>query len=131
MLRWWAKLFGDRGEREAVRYVRGLGWRILARKHRNRLGEIDLIAQDGDTIVFIEVKTRRSNAAGRPEDAITPAKQKQLTGAALAFLKKHRLLERRARFDVISIVWPDMSAAPEIEHFRNAFPPVGFGQMYS
>src|SRR3569623_2145107 len=99
MLQWWANLFGDRGEREAVRYVRKLGWRILARKHRNRLGEIDLIAQDGDTIVVIEVKTRRSNAAGRPEDAITPAKQKQLTGAALAFLKKHRLLEHRARFD--------------------------------
>lgn len=123
--------FGDAGEAAAAEYLRGLGWTILAHDLRNRLGELDLIALDGDTIVFVEVKTRRSSTHGGPVAAITLDKQRRMTRAALTYLKQRGWLERRARFDVIAIVWPEGDAAPQITHYRNAFEPTGFGQMYS
>ena len=128
---WLTRWLGDRGERAAARYLRRQGFKILARQHANRLGEIDLIALDGDCVVFVEVKTRRTESAGLPVEAVTPDKQRQLTRLALAWLKQHKLLEHRARFDVVAILWPDGSRKPEITHYRNAFEPVGFGQMYS
>ncbi len=124
------KLLGNRGERAAAKYLKRQGFRILARQSRSRIGEIDLIALDGDTIVFIEVKTRSSHAAGHPSEAVTPAKQKQLTRAALVWLKHRRLLDQRGRFDVIAITWGD-SGPPVIEHYRNAFEAVGTSQMFS
>jgi putative endonuclease len=125
------RLLGNKGERRAAKFLHGRGFRILARQSSGRLGEIDLIARDGETIVFVEVKTRRSNAAGHPVETITPTKQKKLTALALVYLKRHGLLERRARFDVVTIVWPEGSRQPEIEHYENAFEPTGFGQMFS
>lgn len=124
------KLLGDRGERAAARYLKQQGYRILARQSRSRIGEIDLIALDGDTIVFVEVKTRSSQAAGHPTEAITSTKQRQLTRTALAWLKRKKLLDARARFDVIAITWSD-HGAPQIEHYQNAFEATGDGQMYS
>ncbi|MBX3437865.1 MAG: YraN family protein [Planctomycetaceae bacterium] len=124
------RLLGDRGERAAAKFLRRQGYRILARQSRSRIGEIDLIALDGGTLVFVEVKTRSSHAAGHPSEAITLAKQKQLTRAALAWLKRRRLLEQRGRFDVVAITWND-SGPPQIEHYINAFEPVGSGQMFS
>jgi putative endonuclease len=122
------RLLGNRGERHAARYLRGQGFRILARGYRTPLGEIDLIARDGDVLVFVEVKSRRQ---GHPAEAVTLEKQRRLTLAALQFLAHHRLLEnQRARFDVIAIVWPDDRKAPSVEHFRNAFEAVGRGQMF-
>lgn len=128
---WLTRWLGDRGERAAARYLRRQGFKILARQHSSRLGEIDLIALDGDCVVFVEVKTRRSDAAGHPVEAVTPDKQRQLTRLALAWLKQHNLLEHRARFDIVAILWPEGARHPEIQHYRNAFEPVGFGQMYS
>jgi putative endonuclease len=128
---WLKKLLGDRGERTAARYLRRQGFKILARQYSNRFGEVDLIALDGDWVVFVEVKTRQNAAAGLPVEAVTPEKQSRLTRAALAFLKARGLLEARARFDVVAVMWPANSKRPEIEHYRNAFPPVGSGQMYS
>jgi putative endonuclease len=126
------RLFGDRGERAAARHLRRQGMRILARQHRSRLGEIDLIALDRGTVVFVEVKTRRSDAAGRPEEAVTPAKQRQLTRLALEYLKRRGWLGRRsARFDVVAVTWPAGRAKPEITHYRNAFEPVGVESMFS
>jgi putative endonuclease len=125
------RLLGNEGERRAAKYLRGLGYRILARQSSGRIGEIDLIALEGETIVFVEVKTRRSQAAGHPVEAVTPAKQRKLTNVALAYLKRHGLLERRARFDVVTIIWPSGARHPEITHYRNAFEPTGFGQMFS
>ena len=84
------------------------------------LGELDLVTVEGRTIVFVEVKTRRSARKGRPAEAIDHAKQCQLTRAALTFLKSHGLLDEQARFDVIAIIWPN-GADPHIEHFRDAF----------
>jgi putative endonuclease len=123
--------FGDRGERAAARYLRAKGYRILQTQMRNRFGEIDLIALDGETIVFVEVKTRAGDDHGEPFEAVNAEKQRRLTNAALAYLKRRRLLERRARFDVVSVVWPAGFQKPEIRHFENAFEPSGFGQMYS
>lgn len=117
---WLRKLFGDRGERAAVRFLRQHGYRILARQVRNRLGEIDIIAAQGDWIVFIEVKTRQSDAKGRPAEAVTLDKQRQISRAALAWLKSRGWLERRCRFDVIAITWQDRQP-PVIEHIASAF----------
>jgi putative endonuclease len=125
------KLLGDRGEKAAVRFLRKQGYRILQRQFRNAVGEMDIIAKDGDWIVFVEVKTRQSDAAGEPVEAVTFAKQKQLTRTALSYLKRYNLLEHAARFDVLSIIWPDDAAKPEITHYRSAFEPVGSGQMFS
>ena len=130
-MRWLHKLLGNRGERAAAKYLRRQGLRILRRNWQTRWGEIDLIARDGDTIVFVEVKTRASGVAGDGSEAVDALKQRHLTNAALAFLKQHGLLEHRSRFDVVTLLWPENAREPEIHHYRNAFPPVGFGQMYS
>jgi putative endonuclease len=119
---WLAKLLGNRGENTAVRFLKQKGFRILFRNHKNQFGEIDIIARDQDTIVFVEVKTRSSTAAGHPTEAVTVSKQIQLTKLAMVFLKQHKLLNHRARFDVISIIWAPGSAPPIIEHYVNAFP---------
>ena len=79
---WLTKLLGNRGERLAARYLRRQGFKIFSRQYSNRLGEIDLIALDGDCLVFVEVKTRRSQEAGDPVEAVTLGKQKQLTKLA-------------------------------------------------
>lgn len=122
---------GDRGEREAVRFLKKQGLRILDRQHRNVFGEVDIIAMDGRQIVFVEVKTRSSAEQGQPFEAVDLRKQRRLTQVALAWLKKKRRLAEPARFDVISILWPEESGSPQIQHFRNAFEPVGNGQFFS
>jgi len=104
------RLLGDRGEREAARWLRRQGFpHPRGRGYRTPRGEIDLIARDGDTVVFIEVKTRRE---GEPAEAVTPEKQRRLSLAALQFLKQHRLLDERSRFDVVALVWPDAHRPP-------------------
>ena len=128
---WLARLLGDEGEGLAARHLRAQGFKILARQYRTALGEIDLIALDGDCVVFVEVKTRRSRAAGLPVEAVDRAKQAKLTRLALAYLKRKGLLNHSARFDVVAIVWSEGQREPEIVHYRNAFPPVGEGQMFS
>jgi putative endonuclease len=123
----WNRLLGDRGEQEAARYLDRQGLRILQRGYRTDLGEVDLVALDGDVVVFVEVKARRQ---GTPAEAVTPEKQRRLTLAALHFLKKHQMLDQRSRFDVVAIIWPDDRNAPEIEHIRDAFEAIGRGQMF-
>src|SRR5262245_42212771 len=97
----WNRLFGDRGERAAARYLRRHGVLVLVGGHRPALAEVDLIARDGPTLVFVEVKARRH---GTPAEAVTPEKQRRLTLAALHFLKRHGLLEQPCRFDVVAVV---------------------------
>ena len=128
---WLAGWLGDEGEKRAAKYLRRQGYRILARRYRTPLGEIDLIARDGDCLVFVEVKTRRSTAQGMPHEAVDFHKQKQLTRLALAYLKRHRQLDTKARFDVVSIVWEETEAEPRISHYKNAFEPPGRGQLFS
>jgi len=128
---WLAGWLGDAGERLAARQLQSLGYRIVARRYRTPLGEIDLVARDGNCLVFVEVKTRRGIGTGSPAEAVDRAKQQQLTRLALAFLKQHRLLEQQSRFDVVSIIWPEGGSPPSITHIPNAFQAHGLGQMYS
>ncbi len=125
------KTLGQRGEVAAANFLRKLGYIIVARGHRDRIGEIDLVAVDGRTVVFIEVKTRTSQDAGHPADAVDENKQRKLTKLALAYLKRHDLLECTARFDVVAITWPDAKSKPKIEHFKSAFEPIGVQGMFS
>jgi putative endonuclease len=132
---WLRRLFpeqplGRRGERAAERYLRRRGYKILGRSDRLSPGELDLVALDGRTIVFVEVKTRESAEMGHPSEAVDAAKQRRLTRLAVTFLKRHGLLEYPARFDVIAITWPS-GRRPTIEHFPNAFDAVGKWELYS
>jgi len=124
------KSLGERGEDAAAKHLKHLGYRILARGHDSRLGELDIIAVDDRTIVFAEVKTRSSNDAGLPADAIDATKQRRMTQAALAYLKSHNLLDHAARFDVVA-TWPENARRPKIEHYKNAFSPTVTGQFFS
>jgi putative endonuclease len=125
------KSLGDRGEDVAAKFLKRQGFHILARSLDSPLGELDIVAVDGRTVVFVEVKTRRSDDAGRPSEAIDQRKEQRMTQAALAYLKSNRLLDYSARFDVVAIMWPDDARKPTIEHFKNAFSPVGAGQFFS
>jgi putative endonuclease len=123
----WMRMLGEKGERAAARHLRRRGMRIVTRGYHTPWGEIDLVARDGDYLVFVEVKTRRR---GVPAEAVTQEKQRRLTLAALHFLRRHDLLEQRCRFDVVAIVWPDDSRPPQVEHIRDAFEAVGRGQSF-
>lgn len=125
------KTLGRRGEDAAARFLQRRGYKILARGRRLASGELDLVALDGRTIVFVEVKTRTSADAGHPADAVDAVKQRKLTRLAVTFMKRHGLLEFPARFDVVAITWPDGRGRPTIEHFKNAFEAVGEGEFYS
>lgn len=112
---------GERGEQAAARYLRRKRYIIVGRGQRSRLGEIDIIAVDGRTLVFVEVKTRHSHEAGHPSEAITRAKQHKLSQLALVYLKRHQLLNHPARFDVVAVTWSDDRRRPTLEHYVNAF----------
>ncbi|MBN2577741.1 MAG: YraN family protein [Pirellulales bacterium] len=134
---WQRKLFprktlGQRGEAAAARYLRRRGCKILARGDRlRRRDELDLVVLDGKTIVFVEVKTRRTQEFGHPAEAVDPAKQRRLTRLAVTFLKRHGLLEHPARFDVVAVTWPEGRRRPEIEHVPHAFEAAGQNGWYS
>jgi putative endonuclease len=129
--RWRApKSLGQLGEAAAERYLKRLGYKIVARGLRFDWGELDLVAVDGRTVVFVEVKTRRSTDAGHPADAVTPDKQRRISRLALGYLKRHNLLECASRFDVIAVTWPASARKPTIEHFQAAFTAVGVGGMF-
>jgi len=127
---WWKRWFGSRSERAAERFLRGLGYRIVARNFTCPVGEIDRIALDGRCVVFVEVRSTEKNSTDAPAASVGPAKQRQLTKLALWYLKQKRLLEHSARFDVVVISWPENSK-PNIEHHTNAFEATGRYQSYS
>ncbi len=111
---------GKTGEDLAVRYLKKNGYRILARNYRTPIGEIDIIAKDRETLVFAEVKTRKSTRYGHPKWAITPKKQRKLSMLALYYLKSVQGQYQKARFDVVSV----RAQGPEawdIEIIKNAF----------
>ncbi len=113
------KELGKKGEAIALQFLKKKGYRILEKNYMCKLGEIDLIAQEKDTLAFVEVKTRRSTTFGPPQMAVGQKKQEQMSKAALHFLKERRLEEAKARFDVVAILFGPQGA--EIELIRNAF----------
>lgn len=112
------KVLGKKGEDMAERHLVRQGYRILERNYRAARGEIDLIALDQDTVVFVEVKTRTSDTFGAPEDSVFVRKQERMVQAALAYIKNKRLHQMACRFDVIAI---SRTGTNRIEHIKNAF----------
>lgn len=110
---------GPRGEAAAADYLRGQGYRILVRNYRCAAGEIDIIARQGNTLVFVEVKTRADDDP-TPEEQVNPRKQRQVTRAARTYLARYGHDQPPARMDVIAVVWPD-GGRPSIRHTPDAF----------
>ena len=111
---------GRCGEEAAMRYLERRKFRIVAQGFRLFRGEIDIIAYDKATLVFVEVKTRRSREFYSPEESVTPAKQKQIRKIAQGFLALHKIMEVECRFDVLSLIKTDRGEYI-IRHFKNAF----------
>jgi putative endonuclease len=112
---------GVAGERAAESFLRRRGYTIVERNYRCALGEIDLVALDGRTVVFIEVKTRRGAVVQAAFDAVSPRKQRQIVRAAEHYLAARRLQDRDVRFDVVA-VWRE-GAELVCELMRDAFQP--------
>ena len=98
------KVLGGQGEQAAAKLLEQRGYRILDRNVRTKLGELDLVARDGGTICFVEVKARRSAAFGLPQEAVTRQKQRHLVRMAQWYLKAKQLTGVSARFDVVALI---------------------------
>lgn len=116
---------GVKGERAARRALRKRGWRIVESNYKCAAGELDLIADDGTAIVFVEVKTRSSDADADPEENVHQAKRKQLERVAAHWLAAHDHPDRAYRFDVVAVILPP-GGPPEIRHIEEAFVPTRF-----
>lgn len=114
---------GRAGEDAALAHILDLGWIVLARNWRYRQLELDIVAEDGDVLVFVEVKTRRSRHLAGADEVLSPAKRARLARAACAWLSASGLWERPCRFDLLTVIMnPDGPLAVlEIEHLRHVF----------
>lgn len=114
---------GRWGEKQAEKFLKKSGYRILGRRVRaGKHDEIDLIARLGsDTMVFVEVKTRKSDHYGRPAAAVNRDKRRKLSRAAVTFLQKRKLRPPYIRFDIIEVIGLRLDGTPEIHHIENAF----------
>ena len=110
---------GALGEEAAADLLRSGGYRIVARNHRCPRGEVDLIAERGELLVFVEVRTRATAAFGRPEETVSAAKQRRVVAAARDYLARRRGPQRGVRFDVVAVI--DGARGPTLQHFENAF----------
>jgi putative endonuclease len=109
---------GQYGERVAAQHLRGAGYEVLDRNWRCRWGELDLVARDGDCVVAVEVKTRRSTAAGHPFEAVTPVKLARLRRLLAEWMSAHEAVSSRAvRIDVVAVLRPPRGPAV-VEHLR-------------
>ena len=113
------QLFGKESESTAVKHLKKQGYKIIEQNYRTKLGEIDIIAKEKDTLVFVEVKSRKSASYGNPKYAVTPKKMRKISMVALYFLKMTNQSTSKARFDVVSISHGKKN--PEIEIIKNAF----------
>jgi putative endonuclease len=111
---------GAYGERCAVRHLTDTGLRVVARNWRTGQGELDIVAWDGDVLVFCEVKTRRRDTFGSPAEAVVAAKARRIRRLAVQFLQATGVRPREVRFDVVAVCLPRAGAA-EVEHLRAAF----------
>ena len=119
-------------ERAAARFLRGLGYRILAANVADPTGALDLIALDGQTVVVVEVRSTGSDDLERTAASVDLRKQRKVTEAALRFLARKRLLESLAvRFDVLVLSWPPAASEPVVRHIPHAFEPTDRFQFFS
>ena len=110
---------GKLGENIAKQRLTSIGYKILKTNYRCSLGEIDIIAREGDTLAFVEIKTRRNNPLGQVKEAVDRRKQRQISKVALSYIKANNLMGKRARFDVVAIRLVDNKE--EVEVVKNAF----------
>ena len=110
---------GRLGEALALKKIKSLGYQTIVRNYRCPLGEVDLIARDGDTLVFVEIKTRKGRSLGYAKEAINERKKRQLSKVALAYMKSNGFSGVKSRFDVVAIRIGE--GKPEIEVVKNAF----------
>ena len=111
---------GRYGEDLAAKFLTRHGYRIIQLNYRASCGEVDIVAQDKDTLVFVEVKTRTGTGFGSPAEAVTHRKRQQISKTALVYLSQQRLLNEPARFDVVAVLLRK-DAEPLIELIKNAF----------
>lgn len=110
---------GKFGEELALRKIKRLGYKKIVRNFRCPLGEVDIIAKDGDTLVFMEIKTRKGRSIGYAKEAVNARKKRQISKVALAYMKSKDCSDLRARFDVVAISLG--RGKPEIEVIKDAF----------
>jgi putative endonuclease len=110
---------GQRSERAAEAFLQGQRYTIIARNYRCAVGEIDLIAQDRDTLVFVEVRSHTGERFGDPLESVTLRKQRQIAKTALYYVMRQGMTNRPLRFDVIGICWE--GDLPRVSHVQNAF----------
>ena len=111
--------YGKVGEIIATNYLKQKGYKIIANNYKNPIGEIDIIAQDKNYLVFVEVKTRISRAFGDPAEAVNYFKQQKIRQVATMYLKQHNLLQTNCRFDVVAIL--GQNGDEDVRHIENAF----------
>ncbi|MBU0646532.1 YraN family protein [Patescibacteria group bacterium] len=120
----WRRWFGDQGEKAAAQYLQSQGLKILDRQYGVRGGEIDLVAQDGEEIVFVEVKSRRDESFGFPEEAVTPAKIRKIRRAIQYYLQAKKQEDRPWRIDVVAIQFAN-GQEPKVHHVKAVDMPEG------
>jgi putative endonuclease len=114
---------GERGERAAAAFLKRKRIRVLVRNYRCPLGEIDLICRDGETVVFVEVKTRADDQNQELSESVHPRQWNRIARAARFYLQRCSIGEPTWRIDLITVEWP-AGAAPQIQHFEDAFAPL-------
>ena len=115
-----SRTLGIFGEQLAFSFLSQKGYKALLRNYQTPLGEIDLIARHGESLVFVEVKTRSSEAMGHPAEGVTPRKRRQIVKVAQYYLKRYGIRDIPCRFDVVSILML-AEGQPQIELIQNAF----------
>lgn len=115
------KSLGIYGEKAAIKFLEDEGYKVLARNYRCKIGEIDIIAADGDTLSFIEVKTRSSNQYGRPCEAVNYNKQIKIVKTALHYINRNNLTQWMSRFDIVEILIETDDRINSINLIKNAF----------
>jgi putative endonuclease len=116
------KQLGQQGEMLAVEHLSGLRYRIVQSNWRCRSGEIDIIAYDGEVLVFVEVRTRRlTGTFGTPQESVDGRKQKQVRATAQVYLHQHKLYDSKVRFDLVSVHMDLAGELNRIEHLPHAF----------
>lgn len=131
---WWRRWFGRRSERAAARFLRSVGYRILAANITNAAGELDILALTGETLVVLEVRSTasdRADALERTAASVDLHKQRKITEATLRFLAERKLLGKIAvRFDVLVLSWPPAAREPVVRHIPHAFEATGRYQLF-
>ena len=112
--------FGIDGEKEAAQFLKKSGFKILVPRYRCRFGEVDLVARERETLVFVEVKTRRSRDFGEPAQAVTLKKQQHISRVALDYLRQLKNPKIPVRFDIVEVI--SSGEDTECQHIRDAFP---------